>query len=164
MTAASDMTTASDEGAFLVEYEIDPKELARGLRASRRFRRQMALLGLLALPSFIALSLWPSFRWWMVPAIGALLVYRALQVPARAARHALSGEAKRAVKLSADETRLVVTGAIEANALWSELRAVSETPDEVILELGREPVVVVPKRVLGPAERERLARYSGPAR
>jgi hypothetical protein len=143
-----------------VEFELSAQELTRGLRASRRFRRQVALLALLTLPSLVALSMWPSFRWWMVPPIVALLAYRALQVPARAARRALAGKAKHAVRLRADETNLFVTGALEADAPWSEVRATSETTGEVVLEVGRGPVVVIPKRALGQAEHDRLLRYA----
>jgi hypothetical protein len=108
------------------------------------------------LPSFVALSLWPSFRWWMLPPLAALLAYRALQVPARAARHALPGTGTHGVELTLARRGFVATGVVEAKAAWKDLRAVSETADEVVLELDRSTVVVVPKAVLGPPERKRL--------
>lgn len=142
-----------------ISYELDARELARGLRASRRFRRQVVLLSLLAVPSLVVLGMWPNFRWWMVPPLVALLAYRALQVPARTARRTLPGGRAHPVRLEASESRLAVSGALVAKATWSEVKAASATPHDVILELRDGPVIVIPTRALDRTQQDLLLEY-----
>lgn len=150
------MSPTSLPDSFVARYELEQKELELGLRTSRRFRRQLGLLALLAVPSFIALSLWPAFRWWMLPPLGALLAYRALQVPARAARRALAGGSRGSAEVVFDRAGVRATGIVEATAPWSDVTALAETAETFVLDLRGGPVLVVPKRELGQPQQARL--------
>jgi hypothetical protein len=142
---------------FVVDYELTRAVFERGLTASTRFRRQLLLLATLSLPALFTLTLWPQFRWWMVPPVIALLAFRAYRVPQRVARHTFKDDQPRNGSLRLNDSGIVATGVVEADAPWANVVAFDESEESFQIQVSRGPVVVLPKSPLSPHTLESLA-------
>lgn len=155
---------AIETESLTVSYSLTRAELERALRAAPGFRRQLAFLACMSLPSVVLLAKAPQFEWWMVPPVVLLLALGALKVPKRTARRLLAGKDSGSGSLQLNARGLRASGAIGAQAAWSELVAVGEDERFFQFEISLGPVVVLPKRCLADGELDRVRRFAAGAR